>query len=84
MNELSTYKNLSVCILFEDGTFKSLYEFIPTWEEAELLAQYAMCLKRSIGDLIFIFPGYNKGIDKNPELWKKAQELAKEYEVERR
>lgn len=80
MNGLPTSKSLCVCVLYKDGTFKSLYEFIPTWEEAELLAQYAMCFRRSIEDLIFIFPGYNIGIDKKPELWKKAQELAKEYE----
>lgn len=82
--KLPEYKHLSVCILFKNGTFKPLYEYIPTWEEAELLAQYAMCFRRSMEDLIFIFPGYNVGIDKKPELWKKAQELAKEYEVERR
>ena len=82
--KLPEYKHLSVCVLYENGVFKSLYEFIPTWEEAELLAQYAMCFRRSFEDLIFIFPGYNMGIDKDPDLWKKAQELAKEHEVERK
>ena len=80
---MSTYKNLSVCVLHEDGSFESLYEFIPTWEEAELLAQYAMCFRRSIADLIFIFPGYNRGIDKQPDVWETAKALAKEYEVKR-
>ena len=83
MNGLPTSKSLCVCILFKNGTFKSLYEFIPTWEEAELLAQYAMCFRRSYEDLIFIFPGYNMSIYQDPELWKKAQDLAKKHEVER-
>lgn len=76
--------NLSVCIMHEDNTWEHLYEHIPTWEEADLVAQYAMTMRTNVMDLIFVFPGWNRGIDGDPELWIKASKLAQEYVAVRR
>jgi hypothetical protein len=65
--------------MHEDKTWERLYEHIPTWEEADLIAQYAMQMRTNNMDLIFVFPGWNRGIDKDPELWAKANKLAQEY-----
>ena len=75
--------NLTVCVMHPDLTFERLYEYIPTWEEADLIAQYAMNTRVSMNDLIFVFPGWNRGIDKNPVLWTKAAILAQKYAAER-
>ncbi len=77
--------NLTVCVMhnFKPDKFDILYEFIPTWEEADILAQYAMQNRADEMDLIFIFPGWNRGIDKTPELWNKAIELAERYKPEK-
>ena len=75
--------NLTVCVMHPDFTFERLYEYIPTWEEADLIAQYAMNTRVDMNDLIFIFPGWNRGIDKNPELWAKATGLAQKYVAEK-
>ena len=75
--------NLSVCVLHENGKWEYLYEFIPTWEEADLLAQYAMTMKSNAMDLIFVFPGYNRSIKYvSPPLWTKVCKLAQKYEAE--
>lgn len=72
--------DLSVCVMHDNGTYEVLYDHIPSWEEADLVAQYAMCMRfDKVNDLIFIFPGWNRGIDKKPELWIKANCLAQEY-----
>lgn len=58
----------------------TLYEFIETYEEADLLAQYEM--KRKCGnDLIFIFPGANRTM--SDEERERAKELAEKYKVEK-
>lgn len=75
--------SLTVCKIKPDGTYKNLYEFINTYEEAELLAQLAMSNK-SLNDLIFIFPGYNRGIERNKEEFEKALKLATKYKAEER
>ena len=74
--------NLSVCVLHENGDWEYLYEFIPTWEEADLLAQYAMSMKNNDMDLIFVFPGYNRNVKRDLPLWSKACELAQKYVAE--
>lgn len=71
--------NLSVCVMHDDKSWELLYEYIPTWEEADLIAQYAMAMRTSERDLIFIFPGNNRGINKDPELWVRAVKLAQKY-----
>ena len=75
--------NLTVCVMHRDKSWDRLFEYIPTWEEADLIAQYAMNTRLDEYDLIFIFPGWNRGIDKNPELWVKANKLAQQYVSER-
>jgi hypothetical protein len=55
-----------------------LYEFIEKITEADLLAQLAMCFKDD-NELIYIMPGWNRGINRNPEEYKKALELAEKY-----
>lgn len=60
--------------------YQTLYEFIETYEEADLLAQYEM--KRKCGnDLIFIFPGANRNL--SDEEREQVKELAKKYKVEK-
>ena len=78
-----THLSLSVCVMHKDGSWDYLYEFISTLEEADLLAQYAMSMRTNETDLIFIFPGWNRGINKDPELWKKAAMLAQMYPREK-
>jgi hypothetical protein len=58
-----------------------LYEFINTIDEADLLAQLAMCNKRQ-DELIIIMPGWNRGINEKPELYQRALKLAEEYKAE--
>lgn len=71
--------NISVCILRKDNSWDYLYENISTWEEADLIAQYAMNMRTDVSELIFVFPGWNRGIDNDPELWAKACKLAKDH-----
>jgi hypothetical protein len=60
-----------------------LYEYIETLEEAELLAQLAMCNKHPWDELIYITPGWNKSINKNNlEEYQKSLELAEKYKSE--
>lgn len=80
--EAANNLSLSVCVKHDDRTYEVLYDYIPSWEEADLLAQYAMNMKDDENDLIFIFPGWNRGIDKRPDLWEKACALAQEYRTE--
>ena len=76
---------MTVCLLYTDLDdnlqYKVLYEFIETMEEAELLAQYVMT-KKNFNDMVFIFPGYNRSIDKKPEEYERAKALAEKYAVE--
>ena len=76
---------MTVCLLYTDINgelkYKPVYEFIETSEEAELLAQYAMT-KKNFQDLVFIFPGDNRSIDKTPEEYARAKELAEKYAVD--
>jgi 16S rRNA G966 N2-methylase RsmD len=60
------------------GKMTNLYEFIKDLKSADLLAQLAMTNKKDY-ELIFISPGYNRGIYKNPKEYKKALELAEKY-----
>ena len=76
--------NLSVCIMHEDKTWECLYDYIPTWEEADLIAQYAMTMRTNEMDLIFVFPGWNRGINRDDKTWIKACKLAQEYVAVRR
>ena len=71
--------NLSVCVMHEDSQWEYLYEYIPSWEEADLLAQYAMTMRTNVMDIIFVFPGYNRGIKYGTPLWPKASALAQKY-----
>lgn len=66
-------------INFETGEQTILYECIEDINKAELLAQLAMSRKKNCNDLIFITPGWNKGIDKNPELYNRAISLEEQY-----
>lgn len=76
--------NLSVCVMHEDGTWDYLYEYIPTWEEADLVAQYAMSMKTDVMDLIFVFPGNNRNLPADKALWTRANKLAQKYVAEKR
>lgn len=71
--------DISVCLMHEDQSYDVLYNHISTWEEADLLAQYAMDMRTNYMDLIFVFPGYNRGIKNDPKLWTRASVLAQEY-----
>jgi hypothetical protein len=70
--------------MHEDKSWEVLYEHIPSWKEADLIAQYAMNMRTNVMDLIFVFPGWNRGIDRDPELWTKANKLAQKYVVKKR
>ena len=76
--------NLSVCVMHPNYEWDYLFEHIPTLKEADLIAQYAMCMRTSYDDVIFIFPGYNRSIDENPKLWIKATKLAQQYAAEKK
>ena len=78
------FLNLSVCIMHPNNKWEYLFEHIPTWEEADLIAQYAMCMRTSYNDVIFIWPGYNRSIIENHELWVKANKLAQQYAAEKK
>lgn len=59
---------------------KTLYDFIPNLQQADLLAQLSMCNKQDY-ELIYITPGWNLSIDKNhSKEYEEALKLAKEYE----
>jgi hypothetical protein len=70
--------SLSVAKLNDRGKYETIYDCIDTFENAELLSQLAMSNKRE-DELIIIFPGWHRGIEKKPEVYKKALELAEEY-----
>lgn len=61
------------------GEIKRLYEDIPDFEQAELLAQLAINNKKDFNDLIVIFPGFSREI-KEEEL-ETALRLADEYKA---
>lgn len=73
---------MTVCKLNQvNHTHTELYNCIETMEEAELLAQLAMLDKRD-DELIFIFPGWNRGINKNQQEYERALQLAEEYKAD--
>jgi len=59
-----------------------LYDCIEDIQKADLLAQLIMCNKTT-NELIFICAGWNRGINKDSELYDKALKLAVEYKSER-
>ncbi len=62
---------------------KTLYDYIPNLQQADLLAQLSMCNKHDY-ELIYITPGWNLSIDKNhPTEYEEALRLAKKYECTR-
>jgi hypothetical protein len=72
-------------INLETNEHTVVYEHIDNIDDALLLAQLAMNNKTNIDELIFITPGWNKGIEKSyPEAYKRALELAEEYKCESR
>ena len=74
---------LMVCIMHRDKSWNVLFEDIPTWEKADLIAQYAMNTRTNEEDVIFIFPGWNRGLYNYPDLWLKANRLAQKYTIKR-
>jgi hypothetical protein len=59
--------------------YEHLFEFVPTYEEANLLAQLAMGEKED-HELIAIFPGYNRSIkNHHPKDYADALVLAEKY-----
>ena len=81
-NMTNKHLGLSVCKINNDtGRKIKLYEFIPTFEEAMLLSQLAMSDKND-NELIYILPGWNLGIKKFSDEYKKALELAEKYKAE--
>jgi hypothetical protein len=77
---IEIHGGLSVCKMnLEDCNTETLYNNIPTMEEAVLLSQLAMCNKEN-HELIYILPGWNRGIDtRSPEEYTRALELANKY-----
>jgi len=69
-------------INFDTNKKTILYDYINDIKEADLLAQLAMRYK-NVNELIFICAGWNRGIENNPEEYKKALELAEEYDSQR-
>lgn len=69
-------------INFDTQEKSILYDCIDNIQDADLLAQLAMCNKR-VDDLIFICAGWNRSIDRQSELYKTALQLAVEYRNER-
>lgn len=61
-----------------DNSYRTVYEYVETLEEVDLLAQLAMVNKRQ-DELVFVFPGFNRGINKNKAEYEKALELAEKY-----
>ena len=81
-NMTNEHLGLSVCKINNDtGRKQKLYENISTFEEARLLSQLAISDKND-NELIYILPGWNLGIKKFPNEYKKALELAEKYKVE--
>jgi hypothetical protein len=62
-----------------DNSYTRLYEGIETYEEVELLSQLAMNNKRD-DELIFIFAGWNTGLDKDQ--YRQALILAEKYKTD--
>ena len=60
----------------------TLFYGIEDIQKADLLAQLAMCHKDN-DEVIYISPGWNRGINQDKELYNKALELAKEYKYEK-
>lgn len=58
--------------------YTHLFEFIPTYEEANLLAQLAMSHKEHY-EIIAILPGANIGITEHPKEYKEVLKLAEKY-----
>jgi hypothetical protein len=64
-------------INLETNEHTVLYKDIDNIDDALLLAQLAMSNKTNIDELIFITPGWNKGIEtSDPKAYKRALELA--------
>ena len=80
--------SFTVCILNTyDGSYTHIYEYVENIEKAYALAQYAMNHDRhtSDGELIFIFPGSNIGIERySDDLQEKIKKWAEEYKSEDR
>lgn len=77
--------DLSVAKLPVGTDFKRLHGHIESYEDANLLAQLEMSRKsqrREYHDLIVIFPGWNVGIENNPDLYEKALQLEAKYKEE--
>ena len=60
--------------------YDRIYEFIETYEEADLLAQLEM-KRKADNELIFIFPGSNR--DLSEEELSRAKELAEKYKEQK-
>ena len=71
----------TVCIInTRTAKIRELYGCIETIEEAYVLSQYAMSFQRkNDNELVFIFPGWNIGIQNRPEMLAYAKRLAEEY-----
>lgn len=71
---------LSICKINNNtGKKTTLYNNISTFEEARLLSQLAMLEKEELSDLIYICAGWNLGIKRFPNEYKKALMLAEKY-----
>ena len=74
----------SVCKLSRySKKYEKLYDFIENFEDAFLLSQLAMSEKKD-DELIFIFPGWNLGIEqeKYKDAYERALQLAYKYKAE--
>lgn len=59
--------------------YRKIHDNIDTIEDAYTLAQLEMSRKTNWDELIIIFPGWNKGIKDNHDLYEKALELEAKY-----
>lgn len=74
-------RDLGVSIYNMDtGKLDRKYENIYNYDDAMLLAQLAMSEKLP-NELVVIMPGWNLGIKKNNELYKKALVLAEKKKI---
>ncbi len=78
------YLGSSVAIIKAHNGFeyRKIHDNIDTIEDAYMLAQLEMSRKTNWDELIIIFPGWNKGIKDNPDLYERALELEAKYKEE--
>lgn len=73
--------HLSIALLDTiSGQYSVIYESIPNYEQAELLAQLAISQKNNINKLVVVLPGWSRKIDEDEMQY--ALKLADKYKAQ--